>query len=230
VLEWALKLQNNRPSRRTASAWLRCSSWRRIRRVLLPGSAIPGTQVPRRSVPIGWDKRGTEAGTCRKCLQIPALDICTMRYHRLYPCQFLTMQWQISMRLQRLLLNNTPKGTGISVPPNPKTKHDKNKCDHNPERESLTKYQTTHSTWREVTSYNYSPVSSSAPDSLCKLVYNSNFRTKNSPKLLSGSNTKIQSRHCLVLSRNWIPIQAATGLWGWASFLSFEPAHVQPSI
>jgi hypothetical protein len=41
--------------------------------------------------------------------------------------------------------NNTSKVTGISVPPNPKTKHDKNKCDHNPERESLTKYQTIHS-------------------------------------------------------------------------------------
>jgi hypothetical protein len=67
--------------------------------------------------------------------KMPA-NTCTWHLH--YEISLtVSMQWQISMRLQRLLLNNTSKVTGISVPPNPKTKHDKNKWSQPRERESL---------------------------------------------------------------------------------------------
>ena len=66
------KQAERKPSRSNASARLRGSSRCNTCSGRLPGSAMPETQFPIGNVPIGCEKRGTDEGTCRKCLQMPA--------------------------------------------------------------------------------------------------------------------------------------------------------------
>lgn len=66
------KQAEREPSSSSASARLRGSSRRNTCSGRFPGSAIPETQFPMGNVPIGCEKRGTDEGTCRKCLQMPA--------------------------------------------------------------------------------------------------------------------------------------------------------------